>query len=213
MEDRREPGAKRRRAEGDEVVIEVVALGRNDECGDTRPPRSAGRGARRRALPSGSLSHATTSRVTPAGGTKAERLPAESAAAATVSGSAVTMDSTVSSPLADQKRANTGMPESDGVAVYTAQRLAWANHICLGGLRRIQPGTQHAADSTASRAVPRTEAFRRTRVFPWTEAILRVGGDGGDQRGQPAHAAVVPVDQRGVEAQCHEAAALNAAGR
>ena len=47
-------------------------------------------------------------------------------------------------------------------------------------------------------------------MFLRTGAILRVGGDGGDQRRQTAHAAVVAMDQLGVEAQRREAAALNA---
>ena len=107
-------------------------------------------------------------------------------------------------PLADEQRAARGLAEADGVTVDAPQRLARANHIRLGRPGRVQPRAQHTADGTVSGAVPRTGVFLRTG------AILRVGGDGGDQRRQTAHAAVVAMDQLGVEAQRREAAALNA---
>ena len=72
--ERRDPGAKRRRAEREEVVVEVVADGDDDRGGDARP------------------------RAAPGGGAKAPRLPAESAAAARISGTAVIRDSIVSIP-------------------------------------------------------------------------------------------------------------------
>ena len=64
----------------------------------------------------------------------------------------------------------------------------------------IQPCTQHAADGVGIGAFPRTGAFPRA------------AGDGGDQRGQAAHAAAVAVEQCGMEAECREAAAGEPAG-
>ena len=63
------------------------------------PARSQRLTKRSAALsPSGSLSRAMMSRETPSGGTKAPRLPAESAAAAGTRGAALTSESTVSTP-------------------------------------------------------------------------------------------------------------------
>ena len=64
----------------------------------------------------------------------------------------------------------------------------------------IEPCAQHAADDVT------IGAFPRTGVFPCA------AGDGGDQRGQAAHAAAVAVEQRRVVAQRREAAAREPAG-
>ena len=64
----REPRGERERTECNEVVVEIAALGHDDGGGDASP------------------------RATPGGGANAPRLPAESAAAAVMSGAAATAD-------------------------------------------------------------------------------------------------------------------------
>ena len=56
-----------------------------------------------------------------------------------------------------------------------------------------------------------TGAFPRIGAFPRTGAFHRVAGDGGDQRRQAANAAAVAIEERGVEAQRREAAAVDGA--
>ena len=51
-----------------------------------------------------------------------------------------------------------------------------------------------------------------TGAFPRTGVIPCGTGHGGDQRRQAAHAAAVAVEERGVEAERGEAAAMNGAG-
>ena len=92
-----EPGAQRVGAECDEVVVEVVALGNDDAGGDARPRAAPGEAHRR--LLALDIVVACDDEARDAGrSANAPRLPAESAAAAVMAGTAVTSDSTVSMP-------------------------------------------------------------------------------------------------------------------
>ena len=81
-EERAEPRGERGRTELDQVVVEIPALGHDDVGGDACP------------------------RAAPGGGANTPRLPAESAAAAVMSGAAVTRESTVSMPSPTRSEAN-----------------------------------------------------------------------------------------------------------
>ncbi len=121
-----------------------------------------------------------TMRATPGGGAKTPRLPAESAAAAPISGTAVTSESTVSmpSPTTSEARPSAGRPESRTAhAEDPAERLARRRDARLGGPARIEPGALHAEDGAV------------------------IAGDGGDQRREPAHGRAFAIAKLGMEAQ------------
>ena len=120
-----------------------------------------------------------TRRETPEGGAKAPRLPAESAAAAVMVGTAVIRDNTVSMPSPARSVATPlggKIAEAHGAAVNTAKRFARVSDARLGGRARIQPSALDAGKDAV------------------------VAGDGGDQRGQTAHAGAVAVEQFGMKA-------------
>ena len=153
-------------------------------------PARAQRRARRSAArsPSGSLSRATTSCITPGGGAKAPRLPAESAAAAMVPGSAATMERTVSIPSPTSSVSAAGSPK-----------------------RTARPCTRPSAfRGRATSALAGREGSSQVRWTP--EMAPWAPGDGGDQRRQAVHAAAVAEEQRGVEAERRETAAVDRPG-
>ena len=119
--------------------------------------------------------------------------------------------------LPHRECAGVGVAEADGMAVDTAEGLARKRHGCLRGLPGIEPCPMNADDGRVIGAFPWTGvflwtgAFLRARVFPWTGALLRVGGDGCDEGRQAAHAAAVTVEERGMEAERGEAAAVDGA--
>ena len=125
-----------------------------------------------------------TSRATPGGGANAPRLPAESAAAAVISGTAVTSESHRLDALADEERSSVGgVAEANGVAKDAPERLARGRNARLGGQSRVEPGALHAEHGAA------------------------VAGHGGDQRRQATHGRAFAVAKLWVEAQRREAAA------
>ena len=130
-----------------------------------------------------------TSCLSPPGGTKAPRLPAESAAAEMTPGAAVTIDSTVSMPSPTSSEAPSGGPaEAHGASVDAAERLARGRDVRLGGQARIEPGALHAVDGAV------------------------VAGHGGDQRRKTAQGRAFAIAKLGMEAQCREPAAREPAG-
>ena len=128
------------------------------------------------------------------------RLPAESAAAAVITGTAVTTREHGLNPLTDQQRGcavgqSTGTgrrTETHGAPEDTAQRLARTRNVRLGGRARIEPCALDSVD----------------------HAI--VTGDGGDECGQPAHRTrlygALAVEQFRMKPQRGEAAAREPAG-
>ena len=142
----------------------------------------------------------------PGGGVNAPRPPAESAAAAGDGGHGGDQGEHGLDALAYQQRAGAGVAEADGTAVDTAERLARERQVRLRGMPGIEPCPMHANNGAVSGPLAWTGVFLRTRAFPC------VGGDGGDQCRQAAHAAAVPVEEFRVEAQRGEAAAVDGAG-
>ena len=91
--------------------------------------------------------------------------------------------------LAHQQRAGVVVAEADGTAVDTPERLARERHVCLGGTLGIEPRPVDADDGAVSGLLAWTGVFLRAGVFPRTRVFPCVGGDGGDQCRQAAHAA------------------------
>ena len=111
----------------------------------------------------------------PAGGAKAPRLPAESAAAAVDLRRGGHQRQHGLDALADeQHRAGGGRAESHGEAVDAAERLPGRRDARRGGPARIEPGALHAEDRAVVAGSIRT-------------------GDGGDQRRKSAHGRTVAV--------------------
>ena len=183
-EDRGEACGERLRAERDEIAVEVVALGHDDQGGDARacaaPDEAFGR-----ALAFGVVV-ASDDEARDAGRRRegAEAAGGERAAAATVSGIAVTSDSTVSmpSPTSSVPAAEVP-PKRTAMTVHMSERLARGCDARLGGPVGIEPGAVYAADGAVTGACPRTGA------------LLRVAGDGGDERRQAANAAAVAIEE------------------
>ena len=169
--------------------------------------------------PASSLSQATTRRAMPVGGVKAPRPPAERRGSGGDGRHGGNDGEHRLDALPHQQRAGAGVAEADGMAVDTAERLARERHVRLRGMQGIEPRPVVDADDGAMRAaLTRIEALTwiravlRTRVFPRTGVFPCVGGDGGDKGRQAAHAAAVAVEERGMEAQRGEAAAVDGAG-
>ena len=143
-------------------------------CAQRRARRSAARS------PSLSLSRAITRRETPEGGAKAPRLPAESAAAAVMDRDRGYQGQHGLDAFAGKERSDAvggKIAEAHGAAVNSAKRFARVSDARLGGRARIQPSALDAGKDAV------------------------IAGDGGDQRGQTAHAGGVAVEQFGMKPQ------------
>ena len=193
-EERREARGERSGAEREQVVVEIVPLGNEDMGGDARP----------RAAPGEAFGRPFPFHVVVAGDDESRdagrrRECAEAAGGQRGGGDRVRHrghdGQNRLDPLAHQQRGRRGIAEADGEPVDAAQRLARARHGRLRRARGIEPGPVHAAD----RGV--------------TGAFLRGAGDGGDQRRQAANAAAVAMEERGVEAERGEAAAMDGLAR
>ena len=139
-------------------------------------------------------------------GVNAPRPPAESAAAATASGNAVTMESIVSMPSPTSSVPASVWPKWTAWPWTRPSALRGKRHVCLRGMPGIEPRAMDADDGAMRAVLGRIGAIPRTRVFPC------VSGDGGDEGRQAAHAAAVAVEQAWMEAQRGEAAAVDGAG-
>ena len=146
-DERREPGAERRRAQVD-VRSSLKSLPTGTITVAPTPARAQRRARRSAAVaPSGSLSRAMTRRATPGGGANAPRLPAESAAAAVNSGTAATTDSTVSIPSP-----TSSVAPSAGWPNLTAK--PWMRPSALRGV--ATPALAGRRGSSQVRCTPRT---------------------------------------------------------
>ena len=179
------PGAERRRAEIDEVVVEVVADGHDDGGGDARP----------RAAPGEAFGRERAVLVVVAGDDEARdagrrRERAEAAGGERRRGADLRhggherehrLDA-----LADDERSEAvggDGAEADRMTEDPPERLARRGDARLGGRARIEPGALHAEHGAV------------------------VAGHGGDQRREPAHRRAFAIAKLGMEAQRREAAA------
>ena len=157
-EQRRQPGAERRRAERGEVVVEVVADGHDDGGGDARPCKAPGEalGGQRAVL----VVVAGDDQARDAGrGANAPRLPAESAAAAPISGTAVMRDSTVSipSPTTSEASPSAGTAQNRTVSNRTAPNRTACPKIRPSALRVVgMPALAGRRGSSQVRWTPST---------------------------------------------------------
>ena len=186
VEQGRDPGGERWRAECDQIVVEIATLGDDDGGGNAQvaaaPPEAFG----------GALALGVVVSGDDEAGEAARRREGAEASGRERGGGGDGGDCRNQGEhgldaLADEQGVVAGAAEADGAAVDAAERLAWMRDLGLGGGGGIEPGSMDAVDGAV------------------------VACDGGDERRQAAEAAAVAVVEGGMEAQRGEAAAVDGA--